>query len=165
MANPRTFIAGTATDVAPVSSLPTTAAHLAIQNCSSSKVYTITSVGLTTTTSAAATQVLQAIVHNSAGPQTLIFGTAALGPKPLDGIIGGTTAQCYSAVTIVNSGVWHPVGSAVNSAALTATIAMGTWTYVRGLYYVQPGGVFSVAGFCDAAGSAKCSAFVTWEEA
>ncbi len=166
MANPRTFIAGTSSAVAPVAALPTTAAHLAIQNLSPGKIYTITSIGLTTTTSAAATQILQPIAHNAAGPSTtLITGTAALGPKALDGIQVPSQAIVFSAVTIVQTNIWHPVGTAVNSAALTATIGLGTWTYVRGLYYVPYGGIFSLAAFCDAAGSAACNLFVTWEEA
>ncbi len=167
MANPRTFIGGTVTDVAPVAALPTTAAHLAIQNGSTSgKVYLITSIGLTTTTSAAAVAVIQALANNSTGPQASITGTLAAGPKSLDGLFPGSTAQVYSAVTIVNTGIWHPVGMGIISAAMTATIAQGTWTDVSRVgYYVQPGGVFSLAAFCSAAGSAKCSIFVTWQEA
>lgn len=167
MAAPRLYVAGTTTDIAPVAALPTTAAQFALWNGepTGGKTYTISAVGMTTTTSAGAAQVLQLLANNSVGPVTLISGTACQGPKACDGLFPNSKAQVATAVTIVNSGVWHPVSSAVNSAALTATISMGTWSNVRGIYTVPPGGVFALAAFCNAAGSAKCCLFVTWEEA
>ena len=167
MAAPRSFVAGTATAVAPVAAIPTTAAHFALWNGEEvgGKTYTITSVGFTTTTSAGATIILQQLAHCSVARIPLITGTAATAVRATDGIPGGSKAVVASAVTIVNAnGLWHPVGSSFNTAALTATIASGGWTYVKGMYRVPPGGVFSLATLCSAAGSAACQSYVTWEE-
>lgn len=166
MANPRTFIGGTVTDVLGVATLPTTAAHLSLQNGSTNKVYTIVTVGFTTTTSAAAAKLAQLLAHNAVGPAGMVSGTAAAGPKPLDGIgLPTSTGQVYSGVTIANTGIWHPVSSSVNPAAQTALLSMGAWTNVRGIYYLQPGGVFSLAVFTSVAATSKYSCYVTWEEA
>lgn len=168
MAIPSTFVAGSTTDVAPVAAIPTTAAHFAILNgeASGGKTYIITSVSLLTTTSAAAAQTLTLLANNLPAPVSAaggFAGTAALGPKSLGGS-ASTRAGVYSAVTIVNSGLWHPVTPSVNEGAQTANIGQSVWAYVRGIYYVPPGGIFCLAGFCSAAGSAKCQLYVTWEE-
>ncbi len=171
MATPRLFLAGTATAVAPVAALPTTAAQFALWNGEpvDGKTYTITSVGFTSIASCAAAQILQLLGLVSAARQPIISGTAATGPKSTDGIVGGTSALAASAVTLtagmLAGGMWHPIGGSVNTAALTATISTGTWTNVRGLYLLPPGGLFALAVLCNAAGSATCDCFVTWEEA
>ncbi len=163
---PRLFGAITTTDIAPVAAFPTTAAHFAIWNGDPLKTYTITSVGLTTTTSAGAVIIVQLLANcYVTGGNPPISGTVANGPKPLDGLGSGSRAIVASAVTIVNSGFWHPVGSALISAAMTATIGQGVWQNVRGIYTLPPGGIFSLAGFCSAAASAKCQLSMTWEEA
>lgn len=166
MATPRYFIAGTSTDVAPVATLPTTAAQFVLWNGepAGGKVYAISSIGYTTTTSAGAVIVVQPLANVSQSPVTVPSGTAALGPLPTDGGPITSKASALSAVTIVNSGIWHPVGQAVVCAG-TANIGLGTWTNVNGIYYLQPGGILSLAGFCSAAGSAKGKFFVTWSEA
>lgn len=168
MTPPRLFVAGTATAVAPVAALPTTAAHFALWNGESvgGKTYTITSVGFTTIASAAAAFVGQLLVNVSAASRPIISGTAASGPRSTDGITGGTNAVVASAVTIgATWGVWHPVGLSANSVAATATISLGSWAYVRGMYLLPPGGVIALAVLCSAAGSATCDHFITWEEA
>lgn len=167
MATARSFIAGTTTAVAPVAAVPTTAAHFALWNGEQTggKSYVITSVSMTDIVSAGAALVLQILVNNSTGPIPVLSGTVAQGPRALDGVFGGSKAQACSAVTIGNSGIWHPVGASVNAGAATATIAMGAYQNVRGIYTVPPGGLFALAVLCSAAGAATCSLFVTWEEA
>jgi hypothetical protein len=95
------------------------------------------------------------------------LGHGGARPISTDGIPGGSKAQAYSAVTLpavtANAGVWHPVGQAINSAALTATIGLGCYQNVRGIYVLPPGGVFSMATLgSTAAGGAQLT--VTWEE-
>lgn len=168
MATPRLYGGGTITPVAPVAAIPTTAAHLALFNGEQAggKSYLITSVGFTSIVSAGAAFVGQLLATNApVGGQAPITGTAASGPLPLDGQPGGSLATVKSAVTIVNNGFWHAVGMSVNGGAATATISMGSYQLVRGLYVVPPGGIFSLAVLCSAAGSATCDCFVTWEEA
>lgn len=162
----RTYAAGTLTAVAPVAAIPTTAAHFSLWNGESAggKTYRITTVGFSTTTSAAATMILQLLAHSGVGGCAVISGTAANGPRPTDGFPGGSKAVVASAVTIVaNNGVWQPVGDCVNSAALTATIGMGTWRNVRGLFLLPPGGIFSLATLGSTTGGAN-QLFVNWEE-
>lgn len=164
----RKFVAGTITPVAPVAAVPTTAAHFALWNgeLKGGKTYTITSIGFTSIVSAGAAIVMQQLAHVSAAVVPVIAGTAAAGPRSVDGTPGGSNAVVYSAVTVVaGNGIWHPVGMSVNGGAATATIAMGVWTPVKGLYTLPPGGLLSLAVLCSAAGTATCNCYVTWEEA
>lgn len=168
MATPRLFVAGTATPVAPVAAVPTTAAQFALWNGEpdGGKTYTITAVSFTTAVSAGAAFVGQLLANVAAARRPIISGTAANGPRSTDGITGGTNAVVASAVTIgATWGVWHPVGMSVNGGAATATISMGAWQNVRGLYLLPPGGVLALAVLCSAAGSATCNCYVQWEEA
>lgn len=169
MASPRLFMARTITGVAAVAAIPTTASHFTIWNGepAGGKTYTISSVGFTLTTTSGATFIAQLLVHCAAASQPIVSGTAAAGPLSTDGLPGGSRAQAYSAVTLpaqtANAGLWHPVGQAINSAALTATIGLGTYANVRGIYRLPPGGVFSMATLgSTAAGAAQL--FATWEE-
>ena len=164
----RTFGAISSTDIAPVAAIPTTAAHFCVWNgeLPTGKTYTITSIGVTCTTSAGAVIILQPLAQIS--PMSgipLISGTAANGPKALDGYGNTSRGVVASAVTIVNSGFWHPIGNALISAAMTATISQGVWTDVSRIgYTLPPQGLFSLAVLCSAAGSAKCQLSVTWSE-
>ncbi len=167
MATPRLFVAGTATPVAPVAAMPTTAAQFALWNGEpiGGKTYNITALSWTSIASAAAAFVGQLLVNVSGASRPIISGTAATTPRSTDGITGGTNAVVASAVTIgATWGNWHPVGMSVNGGAATATISMGAWQYVRGMYLLPPGGVISLAVLCSAAGSATCDIFVNWEE-
>src|SRR3990167_442272 len=157
MPRPRTFVARTLTAVAPVAAIPTTAAHFALWNGDPVKPYTIPSVGFTTTTTAAATIILQLLAHVSIAAVGAITGTAASVVAPTDGIVGGTYASVFSGVpSVAATGVWHPVGPSVNTAALTATIGAGAYQNVRGLYYLPPGRLFSLATLgSTAAGAAQ----------
>lgn len=167
MSAPRSYVAGTATAVAPVAAIPTTAAHYALWNGepAGGKAYTITSVSFTPVVSAGAAFVAQLLVHVG-GTKSAPAGTIAQGPKPLDGLKADTRAQSLSAVTIAAaSGLWHPITPSINAGAATATIALGGYQNVRGIYTLQPGGLFALAVLCSAAGSATCQLYVTWEEA
>jgi hypothetical protein len=162
----RTYGARTLTAVAPVAAIPTTAAHFSLWNGepAGGKIYRITAIGFTTTTTAAATMIMQQLAHCGQATRPVISGTAASGPIPTDGQVGASKAAVASAVTIVDSdGIWLPVGMAVNSAALTATIGLGVWTNVRGLYLVPPGAIFSLATLGSTTGGAVQSS-ICWEE-
>ncbi len=167
MAAPRTFVAATTTPVAPVAAVPTTAAHFVLWNGENvgGKTYTVTSLAFTTVVSAGAAFVGQLLAHVPATLVSIPTGTAANGPKATDGMVGGSRGIALSASTIVASSIWHPVGDSVNGGAATATISMGTWTPVRGLYILRPGMLLALAVLCSAAGSATCNCFVQWEEA
>ncbi len=165
MAANRTYVVGTITAVAPVAAVPTTAAHFCLFNGEQvgGKSYLITAIGITTTTTAGATMILQMLANMSVGNAVGISGTAAQNPTPTDGLSPTTKAQAKSAVTIIQSGIWHPVGTALNSAALTATIGLGMWQNVRGLYTVPPGQIFSMATLGSTTGGAN-QLYVQWEE-
>lgn len=171
MAQPSLFVAMTITDVAPVTAIPTTAAHFALWNGEGpgGKTYSINSLSWTTTTSAAAAfegQLLAAIIP---GLNPIISGTAASGPLSCDGTTGKSKGVVYTAVTLTagqsNATIWHPVGGPVNSEALTATVGIGQWAAVNGIYRLAPGAILAGAVLCGAAGSAKCKIAVTWSEA
>lgn len=174
MPAPRFFQAITTTGVATVAAIPTTAAHFVVQNGEpvGGKTYTITSLGGTFTTTAGATMIVQLLALVLPGSWPIISGTAAKGPFAVDGLpnslpAGGSRAAVASAVTLTAgqaaSGAWHPVGTAFNTAALTATIAAGVWANVKGLYRLAPGGLIALATLgSTAAGAVQLS--VTWEE-
>ena len=165
-----TYVAGTTTPVAPVATLPTTAAQFLLfngesQTSGTGKSYVIHRCGFTTIVSAAAACQLQLLGHLSNGAVSAIPSvTAALGPKSLSGRASQSNASVGSAGTIVNSGAWHTIGPAAQGYAATATVALGGDYDVNGLYVVPPGGIFSLAVFCSAAGSATCTHYVTWSE-
>jgi hypothetical protein len=168
---PRVFGGALATAIAPVATLPTTGAQLALWNGEpqGGKTYNILSVGFTGIASAAAVIIEQLLAHVAPGAQPLINGTAAKGPLPLDGLPpGGSHAQVSGAVTLTAgqaaAGAWHAVGPAINSTANTATIGLGSWANVSGIYSLAPGAILSLAVFCSAAGSATNQIVVTWQE-
>lgn len=171
MPAPRLFVGGTVTPVAPVAATPTTAAQLVLWNGESpgGKTYTVTSLAWSSIVSAGAAFVGQLLAHVAYSP-FIPVGTAAKGPVSTDAQSGapGSKAVILSAVTL-NSGVaaagmWHPVGNSTNGGAATATISMGMWQAVRGIYILPPGGLLSLAVLCSAAGTATCDEFITWEE-
>ena len=174
MPSPLAFVAATATAsaVTPVAAAPTTASHFSLFNGDFTKSYTITSLSCSTQgTSAAAAENLQLLAHMSVAKLLGIpsGGTAGQGPKPLgSGANAGSNGVAVSAVTIVNDGVWHPVGWSSNSGAGTATIALGTWvnlinTFGQPLYVIPPGGMLSLAVLSSTA-AGKCCIAVTWLE-
>lgn len=165
----RLFNAGTATAVAPVAAIPTTAAHFSLWNGESvgGKTYTINGLSWTTTTTAGATMIIQLLAHLLPGLQPVVAGTAAKGPLSTDGIYGGSKAVCASAVTLTASqaagALWHAVGPSTNTAALTATIGNGQWVNTRGLYRLTPGAILSLATLGSTAAGA-CQLTIQWEE-
>lgn len=172
MAPLNTFLGMTLTDVAPVTAIPTTAAHLVVWNGepAGGKTYTLLSLAWTTTTSAAAAFVGQLVANIIAGTQPVPSGTLASGPLQMSGLPAARSkAAVVSAVTLTAgqnaSGIWQPVGPTVNSAALTATVGVGAYQNVNGIYQLPPGSMIALAVICGAAGSAKCKIAVTWSEA
>lgn len=165
------YVAATATAsaVAPVATLPTTAAHFLLFNGEpqdgSGKSYVIHRCGFTTIASAAAAIQMQLIGHlGTVAVAAIPSVTAGIGPKSLSGRVSQSRSTAGSTGTIVNNGLWHPIGPAVLSLAATATIGLGGDFDVNGLYVVPPGGIFSLAVLCSAAGSATCTHYVTWSE-
>ncbi len=163
------YTAGTNTPVAPVAALPTTAAHFLLFNGEpqdgTGKSYVIHRCSFTSIVSSAAAIQAQLIGHLGTVPVAAIPSvTSGLGPKSLSGKGATTRAQIGSAGTIVNNGIWHPIGPAQLGLAATASIALGGDFDVNGLYVVPPGGIFSLAVFCSAAGTQTCNCYVTWSE-
>lgn len=163
------YVARTATAVAPVAALPTTASHLTLWNGESQtsgtgRSYVILSVGFTTIASAAAAFVGQLICQMETIATAVPTGTAASSIVGLSGLSTGSSATILSAVTVANSGVWHPVGPSYNAGAATATIGLGGEFYTQGEYILRPGMRFDLAVFCSAAGSATCDISIKWAE-
>ena len=170
MAPAAVFKAYTATPVAPVAVIPTTAAHFAIYNTQpiggGGKSLYIQTLEAVTVVSAGAAQIIQLHAHQSAGLiKAMPSATKASGPAWISGGFYPSVAQVGSAVTIVQDSVWHPCSESDTMGAGTTTIANGTWSNVNGLYVIQPGGLLSLAVLCSAAGSATCNIGVTWFEA
>lgn len=165
---PLAFVAATTTAVTPGNAAPTTTAQFCLFNgeLPGGKTYYITSVSASTTTSAAATENAQLFLHVSAIPLANIPSiTAAAGPKSMGGgANAGTLAKVGSAAgTIVNDGIWHPVGESRNTGTGTATIALGVWANVTGIYQIPPGGMLSLA-FVTSTAAGACKSYVTWVE-
>lgn len=164
------YVAGTATAVAPVIAIPTTASQLTLWNGESQtsgtgKSYIILAISWTTIASAAAAFVGQLLVNMSSVATAVPTGTAATAISGLSGLATGSSATILSAVTITNNGVWHPYGPSVNAGAATATISLGSGdVYSKGEYILRPGMRFNMAVLCSAAGSATCDIFVKWCE-
>ncbi len=163
------YVAGTATAVAPVAAIPTTASHLTLWNGESQsgggKSYVILAISWTTIASAAAAFVGQLLVNMSSVATAVPTGTTATAISGLSGLATGSSATILSAVTITNNGVWHPYGPSVNAGAATATISLGSGdVYSKGEYILRPGMRFNMAVLCSAAGSATCDIFVKWAE-
>ncbi len=160
------YVGGTTTAIAPVAAIPTTAAHLSIFNGepAGGKSYIIQRASFVCVVSAAAAIVQQLLCCQTTVAVTSITGTTGLGPKSLSGRTSNSAATVLSAVTIVNNGVWHPIGPSVNGAAATATIGMGADWDANGLYVIPPGGQFCLAVLCSAAGSCTNQIYCTWHE-
>lgn len=160
---------GTATAVAPVAALPTTASHLTLWNGESQtsgtgRSYVILAIGWTTIASAAAAFVGQLLTNMSTVATAVPTGTTATAITGLSGLATGSSATLLSAVTITNNGVWQPFGPSINGAAATATISLGWEGYTQGEYILRPGMRFNMAVLCSAAGSATCDIFLKWAE-
>jgi hypothetical protein len=161
-----TFVAGTATAVAPVAAIPTTASHLSLYNpATSTKSLIVHRVTSYCVASAAAVIQASILLHMTTVAVTSLTGTAATSIKSISGAGNASVAQIYSAVTTVANGVWHPIGVSNNFGAQTATIAMALDSGdLGGLYIVEPGMHLDMAILCSAAGSATFSSFFTWSE-
>lgn len=168
-ANGNVYVAGTATAVAPVAVIPTTAAHLTLWNGESQtsgtgKSYQLISAGYYTVVSAGAALITQLFLTMTTVATVVPTGTAATAIAGLSGLATGSSATILSAVTVVNNGVWHPFGPSYNAGAATATVALGGETYTQGEYILRPGMRLSAAVVCSAAASATCSIFFKWAE-
>jgi len=152
------------TAVAPVAALPTTAAHLSLWNGEQDDglSYVIDTVGAWTAVSAGAAINIGMCAQQNLGKISNPAGT--LVPKSLNGRANYTgKGNGKASVTVTNDSAWHPVGVPLVSAN-TATLMMCVEYPVYGRYIVPPGGMFSVASLCNAAGSATCQPWIIYHE-
>lgn len=148
--------------VTAVAALPTTAAHFSLYNGEpvGGKSYVISAIGTVCTTSAAAASVVTLLAHMGTASETNPAGAVTI--KGIHGKIYRGSGNTKDSVTIVNSGVWHPVGDAVVCAA-TATVSLGKYAEVYGRYILPPGQIFSLATLnSTAAGTFR--PYVIWHE-
>lgn len=164
------FVARTTTAVAPVAAFPTTAAHFCLFNGEpiGGKSYEILSVSTAYATSAGAAETGVVVVHNAGGPVLALPSfTAALGPKSLGGYAASQTfSQVGSAVSIVNSSIWHPAGMGYATAATTTIGLSSYWSWPGtgiSMYVVPPGGIFSMATLAATTGG-TCHLSICWRE-
>ncbi len=157
------FTVGTA--VAPVTALPTTAAHLSLWNGEpqGGKSYVIDAVGTAITTSAAAAINLGLAAQlNVTNPITNPAGALAI--KSLSGKANyGGKGNSKASVTVTNDSAWHQVGTEL-VCANTANLSLSVEYGVYGRYIVPPQGMFSLASMCNAAGSAVCTPIIFFHE-
>lgn len=161
------YVGGTTTAPVPVAVIPTTVAQFVVWNGepTGGKSYVIHRVGYTCSVSAGAALVQQMLVSVQTVAQVVPTGTGALGPKSLSGRVSTSNATVLSAVTLsAFNGLWHPIGTSVNTNAATATIGVGGDFDCNGLYVIPPGGVFCCSVLCSAANSTQNQIFVTWSE-
>ena len=162
------YICGSTTAPVPVAVIPATGVcQLALWNgeATGGKSYVIQRVGFTCTVSAGAAIIQQMLVSQTNAAIAAPTGTAALAIKSLSGRGSQSSASVLSAVTVSSyTGLWHPLGMAINSNAATATIGLGNDFDCNGLYVIPPGGLFGMSILCSAAASAQNQIFVTWHE-
>jgi hypothetical protein len=152
------------TAVAPVAAMPTTTAHFSLWNGENDDgmSYIIDYVGTYNTASAAAAINIGLAAQLNLGKITNPAGAIAI--KSLSGRInyrgkGNTKAS----VTVTNDSAWHTVGYPI-VCANTANLMLGIEVPCYGRYIVPPGGMFSLASLCNAAGSATCAPWIIWHE-
>lgn len=162
----RTFVGATATPVAPVAAMPTTASHLSLYcpqgpNTLSLAIHRITAYVVV---SAAAVETLTMAFQVTTVPVASITGTAATGPTGL-GNNNTSIATLKSAVTTVANGVWTTLGTSQNSGAQTANIATSLDSGdLGGLIVVQPGLHLDLACLASSAGSSTVNFGIIWSE-
>lgn len=157
----------TATAIAPVTAMPTTAAHLSLFNGApqgSGVAMVVLEVGTIITTSAGAAINLGLAATITTALVASQTGTACETIRPLTSNQSyGGAASLLSAVTIVDNGEWHSVAPTI-VCANTANLMLQTKENVAGRYVVMPGQQFCLASLANAAGSAVCKPFVIWAE-
>jgi hypothetical protein len=160
------YVSRATTGTAPVAAYPTTAAHFSLWNGESAggKSYIIDEVGTVCTTSAGAVIILGLAYCNNKVSGAGI--TSPAGSVAISGLSGqanyGGKGNTKEGVTITNDG-WFNVGQPIVCAG-TATIGLGIFADVFGLIIVPPGGLFSLATICSAAGAAVCQPYIKWHE-
>ena len=152
------------TGVAPVAAIPTTTAHFSLWNGENDDglSYVIDYIGGYLNASAGAAINVGMCAQLNLGKITNPAGTVAI--KSLSGRInyrgkGNTKAS----VTVTNDSAWHSIGPTI-ICANSANIMFSQEIPVYGRYIVPPGGMFSVAGLCNAAGSATMIPWIIWHE-
>jgi len=158
------FSLGTA--VAPVTALPTTAAHFSLWNGENpgGKSYIIDAVGTMLNASAgAAINLGLAAQLNTTNPIANPAGAIAI--KSLSGKANyGGKGNTKASVTVTNDSAWHEIGTQLVCAS-TANLTLSVEFPVYGRYIVPPQGMFSLASLCNAAGTATAFPIIFWHEA
>lgn len=151
------------TAVAPVAALPTTAAHFSLFNGENDDglSYVVDFVGTILAASAGAAINIGMCYCLNVGRQTNPLGAVTI--KSLSGRAnyrgkGNTKAS----VSVTNDG-WYPIGTSL-VCANTANIMMSAEWPLNGRIIVPPGGIFSLATLCNAAGSATAQPWIIWHE-
>lgn len=160
----KSYISRATTGTAPVTVLPTTAAHFSLWNgeaLNGTIGYAIDAIGTYITTSAAAAITLGMGYCLNVGSVTNPAGSVAI--KSLSGAVANTRGNTKEGVTITNDG-WFQIGQTLNCNAPTANLTVGLEIPIDGKLIVPPQGLFSVASLCDAAGAAVCQPFIRWHE-
>lgn len=150
---------------APVTAIPTTAAHLALWNGEQDDglSYVIDFVGTYSTVSAAAAINLGLCAQVNLGKVASPVGVQAI--KSLSGRANyrGKGNAKTAAITITDNTAWHPVGNQL-VIANTANILASVEYAVYGRYVIPPGGMFALAALANAAGNMTCISWVIWHE-
>ena len=152
------------TTVAPVAALPTTAAHLTLWNGENDDglSYLVDYVGTVVGTSAGAAINLGLAAQLNLGKQTNPAGAIAI--KSMSGRANYRgKGNCKASVSVTADAAWHSVGNSL-ICANTANLMLAVEYSVYGRYLVPPGGIFSLASLCNAAGSASCLPWIIWHE-
>jgi hypothetical protein len=150
--------------VAPVAAMPTTAAHFSLYNGENDDglVYVVDFIGGFLAVSAGAAINIGLGVQLNLGKQTNPAGAVAI--KSLSGRANYRgKGNTKNSVTVVNDSAWHTAGPQL-VCANTANLMLSVEYPVYGRYIVPPGGIFSLAGLCNAAGSATMQHWIIWHE-
>lgn len=146
--------------------LPTIAAAATLWNgnATGGKSLVIEAVGYKQDVSGAAANISQMFAMPSIAAVATVPATAEAGS--IRGLRLGTTyggnAKLSITVTVTDNG-WIPLSGTLNTAALTATIGLGEYIPVNGLFIIPPG--FYLALHCSGtAATAAFQSFFVWHE-
>jgi hypothetical protein len=165
----QSFQVMTATPIAALTAVPTTAIGLGLWNGEpgGGKSYAIDSFGCIEAVADATQQNqigLWAI--NNVAPVTAPTAAALTIRSTMGRIYDGKARPLITGQTVANDG-WFPHGQGVASASAGA-VAGGVWRVsevpVRGLYLVQPSGLFAIHATKVAATASQLHFFLRWHE-
>ena len=159
------------TTIAPVAAVPTTAAHFALYNNEplGGKCYVIDTIGALVNVSAAAAIVFGPILainvpaSANANPAGSVAIYSLSGRANYRGNGNTKVGVTLGTAPAAGFGAWMPFGQSIVCAA-SANIGLAQECQVLGKVIVPPQGLFGLATFCSAAGSATALPWLTWHE-